>query len=353
MNIVVTGGAGFIGSALVRLILGTTDHWVLTLDRLSYASSRAALAEAEGYPGRHELVEVDIRRRDEVSALLERFQPDLVFHLAAETHVDRSIDDPAPFVAHNVTGTMELLEALRGYWRGLPDGRRDRFRVVHVSTDEVFGALDAHQPPFSTSTAYAPRSPYAASKAASDHLARAWHETYGLPVMVTNCSNNYGPFQFPEKLIPLVIIRALEGQTLPIYGTGANVRDWIHVDDHARALLAAGMSGQPGQTYLIGADGERSNLQVVQAICGILDELVPRSAGTSYGDLITFVADRPGHDFRYAIDSASTRDSLNWAPRVDFEQGLRQTVRWYLDHADWWRPILANAYDGRRLGRVS
>lgn len=353
MNIVVTGGAGFIGSALVRLIMGTSDHRVLTLDRLSYASSVAALAEAEGaVPRRHELVQVDIRQRCEVAALLDRFQPDLVFHLAAETHVDRSIDDPAPFIAHNITGTLELLEAVRPYWRGLPDDRRDRFRMVHVSTDEVFGALDARQPPFCAHTPYAPRSPYAASKAGSDHLARGWHETYGLPVMVTNCSNNYGPFQFPEKLIPLTIIKALKGEALPVYGTGANVRDWIHVDDHARALLLAGLIGRPGQTYLVGADCERTNLQVVQAICDILDKMAPSPSGKSRRDQITFVADRPGHDFRYAIDSATTRSALNWSPQIDFEQGLGQSVRWYLDNGGWWQPILAKAYyDGRRLGK--
>lgn len=349
MKIMVTGGSGFIGSAFVRLALGTgAASAVLNLDRLSYASSPEALEEVASHPG-YSFAHVDIRRGGEVASLLAAFQPDAVVHLAAETHVDRSIDDPSPFLAHNVDGTFQLLEAVRAHWRALPAPARDLFRFVHVSTDEVFGSLDFDSPPFTPATPYAPRSPYAASKAASDHLVRAWHATYGLPAMVTNCGNNYGPFQFPEKLIPLATIKALTGQPIPVYGQGLNRRDWIHVDDHAAALLAAARAGRPGATYLVGGDGEHSNIDVVEAICDILDRLEPGPEG-GRRRLIGFVADRPGHDLRYAIDSAATRRELGWRPRKDFASGLAETVEWYRNQRNWWGRILSERYDGSRLG---
>lgn len=351
MKIVVTGGCGFIGSALVRLLLGqewSDAHRVLTIDRLSYAASTEALADVAGSPN-HALAKIDIRSGEKIAGLLASFTPDAVIHLAAETHVDRSIDDPSPFITHNIEGTFTLLEAVRRHWRALSGERRDRFRFIHVSTDEVFGALADGTPPFAPHAPYRPSSPYAASKAASDHLVRSWHHTYGLPAIVTNCTNNYGPFQFPEKLIPLTIIKALAGEPIPIYGRGDNIRDWIHVEDHARALLAALERGHPGETYLIGARCERDNLAVVETICAELDRLVPDPAG-SRRRLITFVADRPGHDFRYALDPTSACVALDWSPRITFEDGIRYTVAWYAGRRDWWEPILRRRYDGHRLG---
>ncbi|MBC8037223.1 MAG: dTDP-glucose 4,6-dehydratase [Rhizobiales bacterium] len=350
MNVVVTGGAGFIGAALVRhLIVG--GHRVLNIDRLSYSASPEALAALPGNP-LYRFVHLDIRERTAIAALLAEFCPDTVLHLAAETHVDRSIDNPALFIEHNIVGSMELLEAVRGYWQGLGDNGRLRFRYIQVSTDEVFGSLGDGDAAFTADMPYHPNSPYAASKAGSDHLARAWGTTYGLPVIITNCSNNYGPFQFPEKLIPLMIIKALHGEMLPVYGQGLNTRDWIHVDDHARALIAAAERGQPGNTYLIGADCERRNLTLVETICDEVDRLAPSPAGPRRR-LIHFVADRPGHDFRYAIDSAPARRGLDWEPRVSMAEGIRATVLWYLENRDWWQPILDGRYDGRRLGRAA
>lgn len=347
-TILVTGGAGFIGSALVRHLIADTDWHVVNVDRLGYASSLSSLAAAAG-PPRHIFIQADIRDGEAMAALLARHQPRAVLHLAAETHVDRSIDDPTPFIENNLVGTFRLLEAVRAYWCGLDEAGRAAFRFVNVSTDEVFGSLGEDDPPFTSSTAYRPNSPYSASKAGADHLVRAWGATYGMPVVVTNCSNNYGPYQFPEKLIPLMIIKALHGEALPVYGSGRNVRDWLYVDDHARALVAAAERGRPGATYLIGGNAERRNMDIVHAICDCLDEWRPDPEG-SRRRLVRLVADRPGHDFRYAIDPESAIDGLDWKPRVDFADGIRATLRWYLDHESWWREILAGRYDCGRLG---
>ncbi|GLK54051.1 dTDP-glucose 4,6-dehydratase [Methylopila capsulata] len=330
MRLIVTGGAGFIGSAVVRLAV-REGHDVLNIDALSYASSLANVAEVSGSV-RHRFAHADIRDADAMRALFRDYRPDGVIHLAAETHVDRSIDAPRVFVETNVVGTLNLLEAARAFW--LDAGSPARFRFLHVSTDEVFGALAADGK-FTETSPYAPNSPYAASKAASDHLARAWHATYGLPVVLTNCSNNYGPFQFPEKLIPLTILAALGGRPLPVYGDGRNVRDWLYVEDHAAALLLALSSGVVGRSYNIGGDAEATNIDIVRALCGILDEKRPKA--TPYDRQIAFVADRPGHDFRYAIDSTRIRDELGWAPRTTLQVGLATTVQWFLDNESWWR----------------
>ncbi len=348
MKLLITGGAGFIGSALIRLLLRDGDHEIVNLDKLTYAASPAAVAAVAGSP-RYHFVKADIADRPAVSALLARHRPDAILHLAAETHVDRSIDGPAAFVQSNIVGSYALLEASLDYWRKLDDAARARFRFIQVSTDEVYGALGP-EGRFSEDTPYRPSSPYSASKAAADHLARAWHATYGLPVIVSNCSNNYGPYQFPEKLIPLTLIKALRGERLPVYGDGSNVRDWLHVDDHARALLAMLAQGRPGETYCVGADGERRNIDVVRAICRLLDARQPASSGRPHESLISFVADRPGHDHRYAIDAGKLCRELGWAPRMGFEDGLAQTVDWYLGNAAWWEPILAARYRGERLG---
>ncbi len=331
-TIFVTGGAGFIGSALVRLLLAETGHVVVNIDKLTYAGNLESLDDCAGDP-RHVFSHTDICDRAALDALFARHRPVGVIHLAAESHVDRSIHAAGDFVQTNVVGTFTLLEAARAYWTGLPPGERETFRFHHVSTDEVFGSLGATGL-FSESTAYDPRSPYSASKASSDHLVRAWHHTYGLPTLVTNCSNNYGPRQFPEKLIPLMILNALAGKPLPIYGKGENVRDWLYVDDHARALRTVFERGQVGATYCIGGNSERTNIQVVDALCGILDRLRPRPAGR-YGQLKTFVADRPGHDLRYAIDAGKIGRELGWRPQESFESGLEKTVQWYLAHQDW------------------
>ena len=351
MKILVTGGAGFIGSAVCRHLIRDTDHSVVNLDKLTYAASLASLAEIEDDP-RYRFVRGDIADRALVAATLREHAVDAVMHLAAESHVDRSIDGPAAFVQTNVVGTFELLEAVRAYWSGLPEGRRDAFRFHHVSTDEVYGQLALDGGLFTEDTPYAPSSPYSATKAASDHLAMAWHHTYGLPVVLSNCSNNYGPFHFPEKLIPLMILNALEGRPLPVYGRGENVRDWLFVEDHARALALVVTKGEPGRSYNIGGRNERSNLAVVETICDTLDRLAPASGGTSRRDLIRFVADRPGHDLRYAIDASRIEAELGWRAAETFETGLEKTVRWFLANEAWWRPIRDKRYAGERLGGV-
>jgi dTDP-glucose 4,6-dehydratase len=348
MRVLLTGGCGFIGSAVVRHLLRDRDHTVVNVDRMSYAASKEALEGAAGDP-RHTLIRADVADADAMRQVFATHRPDAVMHLAAETHVDRSIDGPGPFIHSNIVGTFSLLEAARAYWTGLPQDARKNFRFHHISTDEVFGALGADDPPFTETTPYDPRSPYSASKAAADHLVRAWTHTYGLPCLVSNTTNNYGPWQFPEKLIPLIILNALEGRELPVYGDGSNQRDWLFVEDHAAALVLVMEQGEPGATYAIGARQPRSNLAVVQAICALLDEFVPRPQGPREG-LIRFVADRPGHDFRYEIDPTRTEQALHWRAPHDFEHGLRRTVEWYLANRDWWQGLRAARYGGERLG---
>jgi dTDP-glucose 4,6-dehydratase len=346
--ILVTGGAGFIGSAVCRhLVAGETR--VVNLDKLTYAGNLASLADLEGKPN-YRFVQGDIADAETVGALLREERVGAIMHLAAESHVDRSIDGPADFIETNIVGTFRLLEAALGYWKTLSGAEAEAFRFHHVSTDEVFGDLPFDEGVFREDTPYDPSSPYSASKAASDHLVRAWHRTYGLPVVVSNCSNNYGPFHFPEKLIPLVILNALHERPLPVYGEGANVRDWLYVDDHARALEAVVSKGKPGETYLIGGRAERTNLQVVEAICDLLDAKGPRPGGARYRDLIEFVTDRPGHDRRYAIDPSKIESELGWAAQESFETGLSKTIDWYLAREDWWRPLRERKYSGERLG---
>jgi len=352
-RVVVTGGAGFIGSAVVRQLLRDPSVEVLNLDKLTYAGNTDSLREVSSCP-RYRFVQADICDRPAVDRLFSEFQPDAVMHLAAESHVDRSIDGPAAFIQTNIVGTATLLEAALAYWRGRPEEKKAAFRFLHISTDEVYGSLGP-EGLFTEQTPYDPRSPYSASKAASDHLVSAWFHTYGLPVLITNCSNNYGPYHFPEKLIPLVILNALDGKPLPVYGKGDNVRDWLYVEDHAKALCLVLDRGRPGQTYNVGGNNERTNLQVVETICSILDEIVPQAAEgrlSSYHELITFVADRPGHDRRYAIDATKLRAELGWRPEETFETGIRKTVRWYLDNAWWWKPIREKKYAGQRLGKT-
>lgn len=329
----VTGGAGFIGSALVRHIVRSSEWIVVTVDSLTYAGTREALSEVEGHT-RHHFAKTDISDFAGMTSLLQRHRPQAVMHLAAETHVDRSISDPFPFVQTNVVGTFILLEAVRAYWNQLAEPERTAFRFLQVSTDEVFGSLggDGH---FSEDSPYRPNSPYSASKASADHLARAWHHTYGLPVLVTNCSNNYGPFQYPEKLIPLLILNAVNGKPLPVYGTGGNVRDWLYVDDHADALWTLLRFGRVGETYNIGADNQRTNLEIAGLLCGMLDEWLPASPHRPHAKLIRFVEDRPGHDWRYAIDAGKLRSELGWGPRESLESGLCRTVAWYLENRRW------------------
>ena len=343
----VTGGAGFIGSAFVRHAIAATDHRVLVVDKLTYAGNLDSLAPVKDHP-RFQFVRADIADAAAMKAALADFQPHVVLHLAAESHVDRSIDGPAAFVQTNIVGTFVLLQQALGYWRAFPKANADGFRFHHVSTDEVFGSLDA-QGLFGEDSPYRPNSPYSASKAASDHLVRAWHHTYGLPVLISNCSNNFGPYHFPEKLIPLTILNALEGKPLPVYGKGENVRDWLYVEDHARALLLIAERGRVGESYNVGANCERSNIAVVRAICALMDELAPDAVG-SRERLITFVADRPGHDLRYAIDARKLRAELGWTPHETFESGLRKTVEWYLTNRPWWERIRSEVYRGERLG---
>jgi dTDP-glucose 4,6-dehydratase len=346
MKLLVTGGAGFIGSAVVRQALGR-GHAVVNLDALTYAACLANLTSVEDHPS-YVFEQADIRDREALDRIFATHKPDAVMHLAAESHVDRSIDGPADFIETNVLGTFHLLEAARAYWTA--QDRPAAFRFHHISTDEVFGSLpEDPSVKFTEATPYDPRSPYSASKAASDHLVRAWHETYGLPVVLTNCSNNYGPFHFPEKLIPVVILKALAGAPIPIYGTGENVRDWLYVEDHADALLLVLAKGQLGASYNIGGENERRNIDLVRTLCAILDEKQPKASG-SYADQITFVADRPGHDARYAIDPSLLRDELGWRPSVTVEEGLALTVQWYLDNEAWWRPLLERQGVGQRLG---
>jgi dTDP-glucose 4,6-dehydratase len=344
----VTGGAGFIGSAVVRHLIRETGSEVLVVDKLTYAGNLESLAPVADNP-RYAFVRADIVDAARMADVFSNYRPDVVMHLAAESHVDRSIDGPAEFIRTNIVGTHVLLDAALKYWRGLPCGAQTEFRFHHVSTDEVFGSLGGDGC-FDETTAYAPRSPYSASKAAADHLVRSWHHTYGLPIVVSNCSNNYGPCQFPEKLIPLTIINALEGEPLPVYGTGSNVRDWLYVEDHARALMAVAAAGRPGETYCIGGGNEKTNIEVVRAICALLDELAPDRGIGDRDALITFVADRPGHDLRYAIDATRIAGEFGWRPRESFASGLRKTVQWYLANRSWWQRIRDGVYRGERLG---
>jgi dTDP-glucose 4,6-dehydratase len=349
LKILVTGGAGFIGSAVVRLAIAR-GHSIVNVDALTYAAcleNVAGISESPQYFFEH----ADIRDRNALDTIFAKHQPDAVMHLAAESHVDRSIDGPADFIETNVNGTFNMLEAARAYWQA--HGKPETFRFHHISTDEVFGSLPSDPSvQFTEETPYDPRSPYSASKASSDHLVHAWHETYGLPVVLTNCSNNYGPYHFPEKLIPVIILNALAGKPLPIYGNGSNIRDWLYVEDHADALLLVLAKGTIGRSYNIGGENERTNLELVQALCKILDRLKPKNTGT-YVDLITFVQDRPGHDARYAIDPSRIRDELGWRPSVSVEEGLEKTVQWYLDNEDWWKPLQNRAGVGERLGTKS
>jgi len=348
-TLLVTGGAGFIGSNLVQHLLAATPHRVVNVDKLTYAGNLDSLRDVMDHP-RHQFIQADISDGVALREIFRVHPPDAVLHLAAESHVDRSIDGPDDFIQTNIVGTFQLLQATRTHWQSLPEPRRSAFRFLHVSTDEVFGALHHGDPAFSETTPYDPHSPYSASKAASDHLARAWHSTFGLPVLVTNCSNNYGPYQFPEKLIPVVILKALRGEPIPVYGRGENIRDWLYVGDHVEALTCVLERGQVGDTYCIGGGNERRNIDLVRDLCHLLDELQPRAAGQRHEDLITFVTDRPGHDFRYAINSSKLADELGWQPRERNDTGLRKTVRWYLTQRDWWTRILNGSYRLERLG---
>lgn len=348
MRIFVTGGAGFIGSALVRHLIENSHHEVLNFDKLTYAGTLSTV-ERVSHSNRYQFVPGDICDADAVRAAVAEFKPDVITHLAAESHVDRSIDGPSAFIQTNLVGTYTMLAEARTYWLSLDDEAKDAFRFHHISTDEVYGSLGDNGM-FTEDTPYDPRSPYSASKAGSDHLVSAWGHTFGLPVLITNCSNNYGPYHFPEKLIPLMIVKALAGDTLPIYGKGDQVRDWLYVEDHVRALQAVFEKGRPGRTYNVGGNNEKQNLEVVKTLCGILDELRPRQDGKSYADQIAFVADRPGHDKRYAIDASRIRDELGWTPSETFETGIRKTVEWYLANEAWWRPIVEERQADRRRG---
>jgi len=349
VKVIVTGGAGFIGSAVVRALLERHGAQVAVLDNMTYAANPLTLSAYQQHPG-FVFYQRDICDAEAVRAAFAEFQPNAIVHLAAESHVDRSIDRPAQFISTNVVGTQVLLDASLAYWKELTDARKNTFRFIHVSTDEVYGAL-GDTGAFTETAPYAPRSPYSASKAASDHLAQAWRHTFGLPTIVTNCSNNYGPYQFPEKLIPLMILRGLAGQPMPVYGQGRNVRDWLYVDDHAEALCLVLSKGKIGEMYLIGGESQRRNLDVVTAIAGLLNEMVPQRA--PHQRFISFVEDRPGHDHRYAIDPSKIKRELGWRPQISFEQGLRQTVRWYLDNRAWWEPIVSKTYRLERLGTAS
>jgi dTDP-glucose 4,6-dehydratase len=347
-TVIVTGGAGFIGSEVVRYLMKTTDYTVVNLDKLTYAANLDSL-ESVASDARYHLEEADICDRARMDEIIAKYQPERIMHLAAETHVDRSIDGPADFIQTNILGTYTLLESALAYWKALSSEDQAVFRFLHVSTDEVYGSLNETDL-FSEESQYQPNSPYSSSKASSDHLVRAWNETYGLPTVITNCTNNYGGFQFPEKLIPVVILKILAGENIPVYGTGSNVRDWLHVGDHANALWEVISRGRLGETYCIGGECEKNNLDVVKEICKILDDIKPADNGSSYENLITFVEDRPGHDQRYAMDISKIRKELGWSPAQTFESGLRETVEWYLNNQDWWQKILDNKYAGERLG---
>lgn len=348
LRILVTGGAGFIGSALVRHLIEHTPHRVLNVDKLTYAGNLASLEAVSGNP-RYGFLQADICDARAVREAIRGFKPQVITHLAAESHVDRSIDGPSAFIETNIVGTFALLAETLAYWRGLKEEDQQAFRFHHISTDEVFGSL-GDDGFFTEETPYSPRSPYSASKASSDHLVKAWQHTYGLPTIVTNCSNNYGPHHFPEKLIPLMIIKGLAGDSLPVYGAGANVRDWLFVEDHVRALTRVFEGGAPGESYIIGGRAERTNLEVVKAICSCLDRLRPRGDGRPRESQIAYVADRPGHDHRYAIDPGKLERTLGWRAQVTFDEGIEATTRWYLDNEQWWRPILSGTYSGERLG---
>ncbi|HFC8465661.1 TPA: dTDP-glucose 4,6-dehydratase [Neisseria subflava] len=351
MTVLITGGAGFIGSAVVRHIIQNTQDSVVNVDKLTYAGNLESLTEVAGNP-RYAFEQVDICDRAELDRIFAQHRPDAVMHLAAESHVDRSIDSAGKFIQTNIVGTFNLLEAARAYWQQMPSEKHEAFRFHHISTDEVYGDLHGTDDLFTETTPYAPSSPYSASKASSDHLVRAWLRTYGLPTIVTNCSNNYGPYHFPEKLIPLMILNALDGKPLPVYGDGMQIRDWLFVEDHARALYQVVTEGVVGETYNIGGHNEKTNIEVVKTICTLLEELVPeKPAGVArYEDLITFVQDRPGHDVRYAIDAAKIGRELGWKPQETFESGIRKTVQWYLDNKTWWQNVLNGNYRLERLG---
>ncbi|AUC06507.1 dTDP-glucose 4,6-dehydratase [Acinetobacter lwoffii] len=349
MKILVTGGAGFIGSAVIRHIIQNTNNQLLNVDKLTYAGNLESLKEIDQHSN-YEFKQIDICDTEQITAAIEVFRPDAIMHLAAESHVDRSIDGPAAFIQTNIVGTYTLLEAARKYWISLEAEAQQNFRFHHISTDEVYGDLEGTADLFTETTSYAPSSPYSASKASSDHLVRAWHRTYGLPVIVTNCSNNYGPYHFPEKLIPLVILNALDAKPLPVYGNGQQIRDWLFVEDHARALYKVVTEGVVGETYNIGGHNEKQNIEVVKTICKILDELKPQANGQSYELLITFVKDRPGHDLRYAIDATKIQNELGWTPTETFETGIRKTVQWYLNNLDWCHRVQDGSYQRERLG---
>jgi dTDP-glucose 4,6-dehydratase len=350
-NIFVTGGAGFIGSALVRHIISETNHKVINVDKLSYSGNLQSLSSIKDSKS-YFFEQIDICKQRELSNLFQEYKPDLIIHLAAESHVDRSIDSPKKFIETNIMGTFNLLEETKNYWRLLKGSKKDNFRFLHVSTDEVYGDLEETKDLFSEDTPYDPSSPYSASKASSDHLVRAWHRTYGLPILITNCSNNYGPFQFPEKLIPHMILNALAGKNLPVYGDGKQIRDWLYVNDHVRALISVAFNGLIGETYNIGGSNEIQNIEVVLGICKLLDELMPHKLNglNSYTDLITFVPDRPGHDIRYAIDSSKIKNELGWEPIEDFLSGIRKTVQWYIDNLSWSENIQDGSYKLERIG---
>lgn len=351
MKFIITGGAGFIGSAVIRYLINETDHTVLNLDKLTYAGNLESLKTVDT-SDRYQFSRTDICDPPALEKLFEEFQPDVVMHLAAESHVDRSIESAADFIQTNIVGTYQLLEAALAYWRDLPEDRKTSFRFHHVSTDEVYGDLETDDELFTETTSYAPSSPYSASKASSDHLARAWQRTYGLPVVVTNCSNNYGPYHFPEKLIPHIILNALSGKPLPVYGKGDQIRDWLYVEDHARALVLVASEAKVGETYNIGGHNEKRNIDVVHTICDLLEELHPEKPDgvEKYADLITFVKDRPGHDRRYAIDAGKIQKDLGWKPQETFETGLRKTVNWYLENRQWWQRVLDGDYRLERIG---
>ena len=342
-NILVTGGAGFIGSAVVRYLINNTDNRVLNIDKLTYAGNLESLASVNDNP-RYQFLHADICDKVAMTKAFDDFEPDIVMHLAAESHVDRSIDGPMDFIQTNIIGTYNLLEVARNYWQNLTEDKKSGFKFHHISTDEVYGDLEGTEDLFTETTSYSPSSPYSASKASSDHLVRAWHRTYGLPIVITNCSNNYGPYHFPEKLIPLVILNALDGKPLPVYGDGKQIRDWLYVEDHARALYLVATTAKVGETYNIGGHNEKQNIDVVKTICTILDNIKPRTDGQSYTQQITFVKDRPGHDLRYAIDASKINKELGWQPQETFESGIQKTVEWYLSNQDWVNHVKSGEY---------